>query len=132
METCTVETGLLKKKPCGQASVTRCENCEQPLCSKHAIAQLKPNGLKSGKFMCKECDAARREFEKNNPPEAAAEKKPAEAPKGAAASPAAQKAPAAPAQKAAPPAAKPAEEKHDDGAPLEFTPSKPKPPAEKK
>jgi hypothetical protein len=131
METCTVETGLLKKKPCGQASVTRCENCEQPLCSKHAIAQLKPNGLKSGKFMCKECDAARREFEKNNPPEAAAEKKPVEAPKGAAA-PAAAKPAAAPAQKAAPPAAKPAEEKHDDGAPLEFTPSKPKPPAEKK
>ena len=137
METCTVETGLLKKKPCGQASVTRCENCEQPLCSKHAIAQLKPNGLKSGKFMCKECDAARREFEKNNPPEAAAEKKPVEAPKGAAAPPAAapQK-PAAPQKAAAPgkppPAAKPAEEKKDDDAPLEFTPSKPKPPAEKK
>jgi hypothetical protein len=129
METCTVETGLLKKKPCGQASVTHCQNCEQALCSKHAVAQLKPNGLKSGKFMCKECDAARKAFEKNVPPapEPAPEKKPAEAPKPGAA-PA-----AAPAAKAAAPAAKPAEEKkHDDGAPLEFTPSKPKAPTEKK
>jgi hypothetical protein len=133
MDTCTVETGLLKKKPCGQASVTRCENCEQFLCSKHAIAQLKPNGLKSGKFMCKECDAARRDYEKNAPAAVVPEKKPAEAPKGAAAQqPAAgaQKAPAAPAPAKAAPAAKPAEVKHDDSAPLEFTPSKP--PAEKK
>jgi len=135
METCTVETGLLKKKPCGQASVTHCVTCEQALCSKHAVAQLKPNGLKSGKFMCKECDAARKAFEKNVPPapEPTPEKKPAEAPKGAAAPPAAaaQKAPAAPAKGA--PAAKPAEEKkHDDSGPLEFTPSKPKAPADKK
>jgi hypothetical protein len=87
METCTVETGLLKKKPCGQASVTHCQNCEQPLCTKHAVPQLKPNGLKSGKFMCKECDAARKEFEKNVPPAPPPEpeKKPAEASKGAAA-----------------------------------------------
>ena len=126
METCTVETGLLKKKPCGQASVTHCQNCEQALCSKHAIPQLKENGLKSGKFMCKECDAARKEFEKNVPPAPPPEKKPAEAPKPAGA---AATAPAA-AAKAAAPAAKPAEVKHDDGAPLEFTPSKP--PAEKK
>jgi hypothetical protein len=133
METCTVETGLLKKHPCGQASVTHCLNCEQALCSKHAVPQLKPNGLKSGKFMCKECDAARKEFEKNVPPAPPPEpeKKPAEAPKGAAA-PAAAKPGAAPAAKPAAPAAKPAEVKHDDGAPLEFTPSKPKPPAEKK
>jgi hypothetical protein len=127
METCTVETGLLKKKPCGQASVTHCQNCEQALCGKHAVPQLKPNGLKSGKFMCKECDAARKEFEKNVPPAPPPEpeKKPVEAAKPAAA------AATAPAAKAAAPAAKPAEEKkHDDGAPLEFTPSKP--PAEKK
>jgi hypothetical protein len=124
METCTVETGLLKKKPCGQPATTKCANCEQSLCAKHAVPQLKPNGLKSGKFMCKECDAARKEFEKNVPPAPPPEpeKKPTEAPKAAAAPAAAQKAPAAP-------AAKPAEVKHDGGAPLEFTPSKP---AEKK
>ncbi|HVJ11611.1 MAG TPA: hypothetical protein VNC62_08580, partial [Burkholderiales bacterium] len=63
METCTVETGLLKKKPCGNNAVTHCANCEQPLCKQHAVPQ-KP----AGKFMCKECDAARRDFEKNTPP----------------------------------------------------------------
>jgi len=109
METCTVETGLLKKKPCGNNALTHCATCEQPLCKQHAVAQKS-----AGKFMCKECDAARRDFEKNPPP-AAAPKKPAEAPKpapGAAA--AAKEAPKEPAT-----AAKAA----DDGA-LEFTPSK--------
>jgi hypothetical protein len=143
METCTVETGLLKKKPCGQPSTTHCANCEQALCAKHAIAQLKPNGLKSGKFMCKECDAARKQFEKDVPPAPPPEeKKPAEAAKAAAPAAAAQKpaaaAPAqkaaAPAAKAAAPAAKPEEKKPDldDSGPLEFTPSKPKAPEEKK
>ena len=111
MDTCTVETGLLKKKPCGQASVTRCENCEQFLCSKHAIAQLKPNGLKSGKFMCKECDAARRDFEKNTPP----------TPVKVASAPAADAAKNPPAKQAPKPA--PVEAKADDGGALEFTPS---------
>jgi translation initiation factor IF-2 len=193
METCTVEAGLLKKKPCGQVSVTHCATCEQPLCSKHAIAQLKEGGLKSGKFMCKECDAAHKAFQKNLPPE----KKPGEAPRAAAPAPAAPPRPAAapkpaapaapaaaapaaakphvpasqpgekrpltledtgpaappaapkPAAPAAPAAAKPApaapkphvpasqpgEKKPltlEDTGPLEFTPSNPKPPAEKK
>ena len=39
METCTVETGLLKKKPCGQTAVTHCATCEQPLCKQHVVAQ---------------------------------------------------------------------------------------------
>ena len=107
METCTVETGLLKKKPCGNNAVTHCATCEQPLCKQHAVAQKV-----AGKFMCKECDAARREFEKNPPP-APAVKKPAEAPAaGAAAKPAAPK--------EAPVAAKTV----DHGDALEFTPSK--------
>ena len=104
METCTVETGLLKKKPCGANGVTHCANCEQPLCRQHAVAQKA-----AGKFMCKECDAARREFEKNPPP-APAPKKPAEAPKPAADA----------AAKEAPAAAKTV----DHGDALEFTPSK--------
>ena len=98
METCTVETGLLKKKPCGHNAVTHCANCEQPLCKQHVVAQKT-----AGKFMCKECDAARRDFEKNPPP-AAAPKKPVEAPKQA-------------------PKPAPVEAKVDDGGALEFKPS---------
>src|SRR5215212_9681887 len=109
METCTVETGLLKKKPCGHNAVTHCANCEQPLCKQHAVAQKT-----AGKFMCKECDAARRDFEKNPPPAAVA-KRPAEPPKPAAAAPVAKQGP-----KEAAVEAKPA----DDGGALEFTPSK--------
>jgi hypothetical protein len=106
METCTVETGLLKKKPCGSNAVTHCANCEQPLCKQHAVAQ-KP----AGKFMCKECDAARRAFEKNTP---ATPVKVAPAPvSDPAKNPAAKEAP-----KPAPVAAK-----VDDGGALEFTPS---------
>ena len=127
METCTVETGLLRKKPCGHAAVTHCANCEQPLCKQHAVAQA-PEPGKPRKFMCKECDAARREFEKNVPP--AAPEKPAEAAKAAApAGAAAPKpaAPAAPAAKGAAPAKEaPVAPKPDDDAPLEFTPSKDK------
>jgi hypothetical protein len=99
METCTVETGLLKKKPCGSNAVTHCANCEQPLCKQHAVPQ-KP----AGKFMCKECDAARRDFEKNTPP----------APVKVASAPVSPKK----APKPAPVAAK-----ADDGGALEFTPS---------
>lgn len=118
MDTCTVETGLLKKKPCGHPAVTHCANCEQPLCKQHAVAQA-PEPGKPRKFMCKECDAARREFEKNVPP-AAPPEKPADAAKAAPpASPAAPK-PAAPAKET------PAAPKPDDDAPLEFTPSKDK------
>ena len=113
METCTVEAGLLKKKPCGNPSVTHCANCEQPLCSKHAVAQLKENGLKSGKVMCKDCDTARAEMAAITPPPEV--KKPV-AP--AAATPPKE----VPARQDAPPAPKPA----DDGGALEFTPSKEK------
>jgi hypothetical protein len=108
METCTVETGLLKKKPCGHNAVTHCANCEQPLCRQHAVAQKT-----AGKFMCKECEAARRDFEKNTPPapvkSAVPQAAPAAAPKNAA-------------PKEAPKPA-PAEAKVDDGGALEFTPS---------
>jgi hypothetical protein len=111
MDTCTVETGLLRKKPCGHPAVTHCANCEQPLCKDHAVAQLNEAKHKTGKFMCKECDSARKAFEKNLPP------------------PAEKKAPAAPAAPAAkaPAAPKPAEpaKPADDGA-LEFKPEKKK------
>jgi len=124
METCTVETGLLKKKPCGHASVTHCANCEQPLCKQHAVTQPREPG-KPAKFMCKECDAARKAFEKNVPQSVPEPKKPAEE----AAKPAAPGAPAATAATGAPakqaPKAEPAEAKVvDDGGALEFTPSK--------
>ena len=112
MDTCTVETGLLKKKPCGNPSVTHCANCEQPLCSKHAVAQQTDAGKHTGKFMCKDCDAARAQVAALAPPPQAV-KKPAEAAKPAAAT-------AEPAAKAAPAEHKPV----DDGGAIEFTPSK--------
>jgi hypothetical protein len=65
METCTVETGLLRKKPCGHASITKCANCETPLCAQHAVAQLSAAQKKTGAFLCKDCDDARRQYEKN-------------------------------------------------------------------
>jgi hypothetical protein len=108
METCTVETGLLKKKPCGHNAVTHCATCEQPLCKQHVVAQKTP-----GKFMCKECEAARRDFEKNTPPAPVK-------------TPAPQAAPAAAPKSAAPkeaPTPAPVEAKADDGGALEFTPS---------
>jgi hypothetical protein len=107
METCTVETGLLKKKPCGHNAVTHCGNCEQPLCKQHAVAQKA-----AGKFMCKECDAARRDYEKNT---SAA---PVKSPVPPAAAPDAAAKQAAP--KEAPKAA--AQAKVDDGGALEYTP----------
>ena len=123
METCTVETGLLRKKPCGEASVTHCDNCEQPLCAKHAIAQVTATGRKSGKHLCKDCDAARRDYEKRVGPEVPAAKPVTEA--GApAANPASP--PSAPAKKpaepasAAPAASKPKEEDSLGG--IDFTP----------
>jgi hypothetical protein len=119
MDTCTVEVGLLKKHPCGNASVAHCANCEQPLCSKHAVAQLSATGGKTGKFMCPECDVAAKAYAKA----AAAAAKP-----GAPAHrPAEPHKPAA----AAPAAKKPAATVEDDNSPLEFTPD-PKKPADKK
>jgi len=126
MDTCVVETGLFKKKACGQNAVTKCANCEIPLCAQHAVAPL-TNGKKTGKFMCKECDAAQKEHDKNlaAAPKAAAVKPAAPGAHAAGAKPAAPAA-AAPAKPGAPaaPAAKPAEKKPDDDAPLEFTPTK--------
>ena len=127
---CTVETGLLKKHPCGQKAVAKCANCEQALCAKHAVPQMS-----AGKklFLCPECAKAWKQQAKTvgevppmpvggaHPPKpaAAAPKPAAAAPKPAAAAP----------KPAAVPAAKPKEvpkeeAKHDDDAPLEFTPSK--------
>jgi hypothetical protein len=121
METCTVETGLLKKKPCGEASVTRCDNCEQPLCAKHAVAQLTGTGRKSGKHLCKDCDAARRDYEKRVGPEVPAAK-PAKEPDTKPASPSAApaKKPAAAAASPAPAPSKPKEEDSLGG--IDFTP----------
>jgi hypothetical protein len=118
LDTCTVEAGLLRKKPCGHAAVTHCVNCEQPLCAKHALPELADSGRKTGKFLCADCEAPRRQFA-NSPPAAA--KKPAE-PAKAAPAPANAAAPAkdAPAAEAPAPAApKPA----DDGG-IDFTPAK--------
>ena len=121
-ETCTVETGLLKKKPCGQPAVSKCANCEQSLCAKHRVPQLSA-GKKTSGFLCPECARAWRESEKTIgelPPTPAsalppAEKKPVVPPPKPTAKPA--PAPAA-AKKPEPP---PPPEK---SGPLEFTPSK--------
>jgi hypothetical protein len=109
METCTIETGMLRKKPCGGAAVAHCLNCEQALCSQHAVAQKGETGSHTGKFLCKECEAAWKEQVKNipaPPPKGAAAPKPAFAPKPEP-------------KKEEAPAPKPAE----SGA-IEFTPTK--------
>jgi hypothetical protein len=129
METCTIETGLLRKHPCGETAVTKCANCEQALCAKHAVGMMS-GGKKT--MLCPECAKAWKQTEKTmgdlpSTPASApgAAKKPAEAPKAAAPKP---PAPAAPRPAAAPAAAKPAEKKPDpkidETGPLEFTPSK--------
>jgi len=64
MDTCTIETGLLRKKPCGSAAVARCANCEQALCVQHAVPQLNSLGKKTGTFLCQECVAANKQHEK--------------------------------------------------------------------
>ena len=109
METCATETGLLKKKPCGNPAVAKCDNCEMPLCGKHALAQLSATQQRTGKFMCAECDRAQREAAKVAP--AARSRAPAAAPAK----------PAAPAPK--PPAA-PAKPDDDSLGGIDFTPSK--------
>ncbi len=133
MEICTVETGLLKKKPCGQNAVSKCGNCEQALCSKHAVG-LMSGGKKT--FLCPECAKAWKEQAKAMgelpstpaaalPPAAA---KPAEHAKPAAARPAPAK-PAAAEKKSEPPP--------EHSGPLEFAPgaaapaAKPAPPEKK-
>src|SRR5271154_359361 len=65
MDICTIETGLLRKHPCGHAAVARCLNCDQPLCVEHAAAQLSEAGQKTGKFMCPQCVAAAKEHAKS-------------------------------------------------------------------
>ena len=144
MEACTAQTGLLRKKPCGEKAVTKCGNCEQPLCGKHAVRDMSA-GKKAG-FLCQECAKAWKESEKTMgalpsipaaalPPAApAAAKKPAEPAKAA---PAAAPATKAPAPKAAPVEKRP-EPAPEHSGPLEFTPAaaapaaKPAPPPEKK
>jgi len=144
METCTAETGLIRKKPCGQAATQKCLNCERALCSNHTSPEVNAAGRKTGKYLCKECFSAWKAIEKEQGPIEPAPKpvaKPAAAP-GAPGAPAAAAAakPAAPAAKPAAPAAaarpaakpepakpaeeKPAEKPHDSGM-IEFTPSKP-------
>jgi hypothetical protein len=129
METCTVESGLLKKKACGQPAAGKCANCEQPLCSKHQVPQTS-GGRKTGGFLCPECARAWRESERRLgelpatpasalPPqqEKPAAERPATPPPVARPAPAAQKQPQPP----------PIEE----SGPLEFTPE-PKKPDDKK
>jgi hypothetical protein len=122
VESCTVETGLLRKTPCGHTAVAKCANCEQPLCTKHAIAQLNEAQKKTGKFLCAECNAADRRFQASAPVAATPAAKPAAPPAKPAAAPPAKP----PAGAAAPGAsAKPPEkpEENSDGS-IEFTPSK--------
>jgi glucose/arabinose dehydrogenase len=128
MDTCAVEVGLLKKKPCGHPAASKCANCEMAICAKHAVRQP------GGKFMCGECGRANRTIDTTPAP------KPAAAPAAKpAAAPAAKPAPAAPAAK--PPAPAPAakapavaptqpagktEFKLEETGPIEFTPEKKK------
>src|SRR5205085_8729817 len=105
--TCTVETGLLKKHPCGQKAVSKCANCEQSICAKHAVGQMS-----AGKkiFLCPDCAKAWKDMGEvpATPAAPPAAKKPAEAPKAAHA-PAPHAAPAPKPAAAAPkPAPKPA------------------------
>ena len=85
METCTVETGLLRKAPCGGNAVAKCANCEQSLCTKHALAQLNAAGKKTGTFLCPPCNAAQRDIAKSEAKAGSAPKPLAAAPKPAAA-----------------------------------------------
>ena len=98
--------------------MAKCANCEQPLCTKHAIPQHSASGAKTGKFFCAQCKAAD-ELYQQTAPAAAAPAKPAEPPK--------QPAPAA---KPAPAQKKP-EPPPEHSAPLEFNPE-PKKPDDKK
>lgn len=120
MDSCTIETGLLRKKPCGHSAVTHCATCEQPLCLQHAVAQLSDAHKKTGRYMCKECDEARREYDKGQARVAKQELM-----KGVTNPPPPKPRMAAPAD-SAPLESTPSEKKPDAGA-LEFTPSEKKP-----
>jgi hypothetical protein len=119
MEACTVEVGLLRKHACGQSSVAHCANCEQALCSKHAIAQLSPSGARTGKFLCEPCNAAAKAYAKAEAAAAlAGGRKPAPRP-------------APEAHKPAPAAQKKPDPAPENSGALEFTPE-PKKPTDKK
>ncbi|HEY8067708.1 MAG TPA: hypothetical protein VIF38_02355 [Burkholderiales bacterium] len=124
MTTCTIETGLLRKKPCGHAAVAKCLNCDQPLCVEHAVAQLTEGGQRTGKFMCQECVVAAKDHAKSMAAVARSQeaKKAAALDKAArevaAAPPAPKKPAAAPQAPAQPAAAEPPKEPEA----LEFTP----------
>jgi hypothetical protein len=124
MDTCAVEVGLLKKKPCAQNAVAKCANCEMALCTKHAVAQLTASKQRTGKFMCAECDRANRlvDTSPTQAPKPVGAAKPAAPPP---AKPAAGQAmpKAVPAAKPGAAEAKPAAKPDDTGA-LEFTPTK--------
>jgi hypothetical protein len=121
METCNVEVGLLRKKPCGAPGVARCATCEQPLCSQHAIPEVTSMGKKTGKFFCKECEAAAKQQQKGLAEAAkrAEAKKAAEIHRAAMAPMPEKKKPATPAPTEAP------KDKPDNMGAIEFTPSKP-------
>jgi len=131
MNTCTIPTGLFSKKPCGHAAVATCLNCEQHLCTDHAVAQLSEAGQRTGKFMCKECTVAAKEHAKSmvgvarsqEAKKLAVLEKTARA--QAAAPPAPPKKPAAAPQ--APAQGAPAEPPKKEPDVLEFTPSDKKP-----
>jgi hypothetical protein len=103
MDLCIVETGLLRKKPCGKAAVTHCLNCEGALCADHAVPETSAAGKRTGKFFCQECKAALKDHEKRlaavEKPAAAKPAPPAPAPAAAPAAPPAPAAPAAPPEK---------------------------------
>ena len=125
MDPCTVETGLLRKKPCGHPGVTKCGNCERPLCSQHAVAQLNSMEKKTGVYLCAECNSAQREHEKSLAAVARSQEEKkraavAKAAMAAASAPPPVKKPAVPAP-AAPAKEAPAGEKQESGA-IEFTP----------
>ena len=120
MDSCTIESGLLRKKPCGHPAVTHCATCEQPLCLQHAVAQVSEAHKKTGKYMCKECDEARREYDKGQARVAKQEMM-----KSVTNPPPPKPKTATPAD-SAPLESTPSEKKPDSGA-LEFTPSEKKP-----
>ena len=64
MDTCAVETGLLRKKPCGHPAVAKCANCEMALCTSHGIPVLSATKHKTGKMMCAESAKATKASDK--------------------------------------------------------------------
>lgn len=125
METCRIEAGLFRKKPCGHVAVAKCVNCEQPLCAQHAVAQLTDAGNKTGKFMCQECAAAQKDHAKSMAAVARAqeEKKRAAIEKGLLEKASAAAPAKTPAARPAPAPAQPAPAEQPQGPDaLEFTP----------